>query len=357
MPPRKSISRARPSRAVDEPVEAPRSTDAVEPSSSSHAQQQSQPQPTASTSKVTLDMPPIDVPEDIVWEYEAAPKEPQVLTEEDKERIVHELMNFSPFNILHDISEHARGLIYPTVASVEGWARAMAGGREEHDREVDTGSHALETLLESYVDRAFDIFTAYALRNVFKVPAGVEPVMPWHSGIDFDRAKFVTTLPGGEATLADRLTSLRDQVEQARLVRHRLALAEAELDRRLEIAAHRRAEVGFVHDGVQAAGLAPLPTNAQAMTAALMGLHDRIKDVDVPMGVGVGAAAAVSGGGVGGGDGTGGKWEAGRQAYLSWAVDKALAKGVGDGALDGAERAAKAVGSVGDMDALARVVQ
>lgn len=91
MPPRKSISRARPSRAVDEPVEAPRSTDAVEPSSSSHAQQQSQPQPTASTSKVTLDMPPIDVPEDIVWEYEAAPKEPQVLTEEDKERIVHEV--------------------------------------------------------------------------------------------------------------------------------------------------------------------------------------------------------------------------------------------------------------------------
>jgi kinetochore protein Mis12/MTW1 len=180
---------------------------------------------------------------------------------------------------------------------------------------------------------------------------------PWHSGIDFDRAKFVTTLPGGEATLADRLTSLRDQVEQARLVRHRLALAEAELDRRLEITAHRRAEVGFVHDGVEAAGLAPLPTNAQAMTAALMGLHDRIKDVDVPMGVGVGAAAAVSGGGVGGGDGTGGKWEAGRQAYLSWAVDKALAKGVGDGALDGAERAAKAVGSVGDMDALARVVQ
>lgn len=53
----------------------------------------------------------------------------------------------------------------------------MANSRKQQDREVDTGSHALETLLENQVDAAFDRFTAYALRNTFKVPDGVEIVM------------------------------------------------------------------------------------------------------------------------------------------------------------------------------------
>lgn len=64
-------------------------------------------------------------------------------------------MGFAPFNILHDISEHARNLMYPTVASVDEWARKMAGDNVEMEHEIDTGSVALETLLESQVDRAF----------------------------------------------------------------------------------------------------------------------------------------------------------------------------------------------------------
>jgi kinetochore protein Mis12/MTW1 len=86
-------------------------------------------------------------------------------------------MGFAPFNILHDVSEHARNLIYPTVSSVDEWARAMAGDNTEMQHEIDMGSVALETLLESQVDRAFDMFTAYALRNTFKVPDGVEVVL------------------------------------------------------------------------------------------------------------------------------------------------------------------------------------
>lgn len=86
-------------------------------------------------------------------------------------------MGFSPFNILHDISEHARGLIYPTIASVDEWARKMAEDDDAMEHEIELGSHALETLLENHVDRAFDTFTAYALRNTFRVPDGVELVL------------------------------------------------------------------------------------------------------------------------------------------------------------------------------------
>lgn len=58
----------------------------------------------------------------------------------------------------------------------------MAAGRPEFEREAESGSYALETLLEQQVDKAFDKFTAYALRNIFAVPDGVELVMVSGSG-------------------------------------------------------------------------------------------------------------------------------------------------------------------------------
>lgn len=97
--------------------------------------------------------------------------------------------------MLHDIAEHARSLIYPTVTSVEQWAQMMASGRPEFEREAEAGSYALETLLEQQVDKAFDKFTAYALRNIFSVPDGVELVMVSCGG-------------GGEATVVLRATKL-----------------------------------------------------------------------------------------------------------------------------------------------------
>lgn len=60
---------------------------------------------------------------------------------------------------------------------MEQWAQMMSSGRPEFEREAEAGSYALETLLEQQVDKAFDKFTAYALRNIFSVPDGVELVM------------------------------------------------------------------------------------------------------------------------------------------------------------------------------------
>lgn len=42
---------------------------------------------------------------------------------------------------------------------------------------LSQGMHALETLLVSHVDSAFDRFQAWALRNTFDVPDGLELVI------------------------------------------------------------------------------------------------------------------------------------------------------------------------------------
>ncbi|KAL1412112.1 hypothetical protein Q8F55_003111 [Vanrija albida] len=364
MPPRKSTGRrqsaAESAASGSAPAPAP-SAPPAEPA----PRPAPAPSPLASSSRHTLDDPPL-VPESITWDYAPPVRAPQAYTDEDKERLVHELMQFSPVSLLYDIAEHAHQTAHNTVEGVDAWAAREArlrdaeaeaagvgdrgGAVDAHEREVEVGSHALETLLETHVDRAFDTFTAYALRNAFRVPDGVEVVMPWHKGIDFARAAHVAALPEGEGALVARLTDLRAQVEHARLVDHRLALAEAALDRRLEIAAHRRAQVGFVADSVREAGLAPLPDKAADISAALKALHDRLQPLEVPQ---RSRAPELA-------DGTT-AWEAGRQAYLSWALGKALSSAsaeapIGD-RIDAAERAAHDVASKDEVDALASVVQ
>jgi kinetochore protein Mis12/MTW1 len=102
-----------------------------------------------------------------------------------------------------DITEAARFEIYTTIGGIEGWTTSMAEGKgEAYEREVDMvrgasrgsigicegcrglradgvlkGLHSIETLLESHVDKAFDRFTAWALRNTFDIPSDVEAVL------------------------------------------------------------------------------------------------------------------------------------------------------------------------------------
>ena len=86
---------------------------------------------------------------------------------------------------------------------------------------------------------------------------------PWQNGMDFDRGEFVANLPKGEESLIEMIEELRTQVEQvrnyifhscpwadakARLLSYRLALAEKQMDRRLDIAKQRNAQVGFVKE-------------------------------------------------------------------------------------------------------------
>lgn len=204
--------------------------------------------------------------------------------------------------------------------------------------------------------------------------------------MDFGRAQFVNELEGKEDVLLKRLEALRSKVEQARLVNYRLAHAEAVLDKQLQVAAHRRSEVGFVRDAVADAGreslhlslfpalfiprclrsppfpplrappspllslrskltpVTPLDAKAQSVVDALSSLHSNLDDVKMqPRTPGLPAGAA---------------WETGRQAYLSWAVGKALAGGregeVPADRLDFIERQTAEVGTEAELEQLSK---
>lgn len=77
--PRKSVSSRR--RSVVKKSESTTPTPAAK-----------EPSQVASSSKMTLDMPPPDVPESITWDYTPPEHRPvQELSEDDKDRLIHEV--------------------------------------------------------------------------------------------------------------------------------------------------------------------------------------------------------------------------------------------------------------------------
>jgi kinetochore protein Mis12/MTW1 len=91
------------------------------------------------------------------------------------------LTGFSAAGHLLKIEEDARTRVTNTVGTVENWARAIAerqDGGTELEREIDRqGSFQLETLMDSHIDKAFDKFTAWTLRNAFDFQKDLELVL------------------------------------------------------------------------------------------------------------------------------------------------------------------------------------
>ena len=106
------------------------------------------------------------------------------------------------------------------TSSVLQWMMGSAADRQ--------GSFQLETLMDSHIDKAFDKFTAWTLRNAFDFQKDLELVLvsfryqcdgqadtqPWQNGMDFDRGEFVANLPKGEESVTEMIEELRAKVEQ-----------------------------------------------------------------------------------------------------------------------------------------------
>lgn len=85
--------------------------------------------------------------------------------------------------------------------------------------------------------------------------------------------------------------------------------------------------------------MAPLPDKVAAFVDALGKLHGTLDGLEIPKSSGTPS----------------GSWETGRQAYLSWAVGKALAGDSESGQrLEALEAAAAKVGSEADLEAVMR---
>ncbi|KAL2006835.1 hypothetical protein VTN00DRAFT_9503 [Thermoascus crustaceus] len=113
--------------------------------------------------------------------------------------LLTEHFSYTPLSLIDDIINSINNLIYQAISSLEsgllntpperlGFAHANnsstipdtdADGNVEYPEarlEIENGLHQLETLLEATVDKAFDKFEIYVLRNILTVP---EDLLGW----------------------------------------------------------------------------------------------------------------------------------------------------------------------------------
>ena len=110
--------------------------------------------------------------------------------------LMTEHLQYAPLTLIDDIINSANAILYQSMDAFETYLRdtlipslptpgasdkrafalddAEDSPREELFREMEFGMAQVETLLENAVDRNFDAFELYVLRNVFNVPEEVE---------------------------------------------------------------------------------------------------------------------------------------------------------------------------------------
>ncbi|KAF3940122.1 hypothetical protein ABW19_dt0209112 [Dactylella cylindrospora] len=112
--------------------------------------------------------------------------------------LVTEHLTFTPLEVVDDIINAANESVYGTVQQLENYLRSSGpsalgyvpdgsiaetdeDGKEVFDDasmdEIQQGLHMLEMLMESKVDKAYDQFEVYVLRNIFSVPPDVRDWM------------------------------------------------------------------------------------------------------------------------------------------------------------------------------------
>ncbi|PWY89976.1 MIND kinetochore complex component Mtw1 [Aspergillus heteromorphus CBS 117.55] len=113
--------------------------------------------------------------------------------------LLTEHFSYTPLSLIDDIINSINNLIYQAISSLEtgllstpperlGFGHANNGSTipdtdddgnviyPEAQLEIENGLHQLETLLEATVDKTFDKFELFVLRNTFKIP---DDLMGW----------------------------------------------------------------------------------------------------------------------------------------------------------------------------------
>ncbi|KAL4915503.1 Mis12 protein-domain-containing protein [Aspergillus aurantiobrunneus] len=147
--------------------------------------------------------------------------------------LLAEHFSYTPLSLIDDIINSINNLIYQAISSLEsgllstpaerlGFAHANNGSTipdtdedgnvvyPEAQLEIENGLHQLETLLEATVDKAFDKFEIFVLRNIFRVP---EDLMRW---IRLKHYENISLNPSPEAPTVETILALRQKLQETK---------------------------------------------------------------------------------------------------------------------------------------------
>ena len=134
--------------------------------------------------------------------------------------LLTEVLGTPPQILLDDYTNIAHENVRQTTEGLEGGVRHWIEREVSMEQrtaclaELESGVIALQTLIDSHSDFAFDLFEVWVWRNIFDVPANVAQhiVMPHHRGLD------LTITEKQEIEAHEGLAMLRKRLEAVSLV-------------------------------------------------------------------------------------------------------------------------------------------
>ncbi|KAJ2765948.1 hypothetical protein IWQ57_004573 [Coemansia nantahalensis] len=145
---------------------------------------------------------------------------------ESAQSLIVEHFGFLPISFIDEIINAANDTIYRATDALCKFAEQEQGSGEATSQAINK----VETLLEHAVDKSFDKFELYALRNLFNVPRGLEDyvVMPHRSA---DATGRPAVYAEDEAELDQELDAVRRELVANNLLRTRLQHDSARVER------------------------------------------------------------------------------------------------------------------------------
>ncbi|RDW90240.1 MIND complex subunit MTW1 [Aspergillus mulundensis] len=147
--------------------------------------------------------------------------------------LLTEHFSYTPLSLIDDIINSINNLIYQAISSLEtgllsipperlGFGQANNGSTipdtdedgnvvyPEAQLEIENGLHQLETLLEATVDKAFDKFEIFVLRNIFRVP---DDLMGW---IRLKHYENILLNPSPDAPTVETILAIRQKLQETK---------------------------------------------------------------------------------------------------------------------------------------------
>ncbi|KAG5460016.1 MAG: Mis12 protein-domain-containing protein, partial [Olpidium bornovanus] len=122
-----------------------------------------------------------------------------------------EHLGCSPVDVIDEIINIANTNTYMALAGLAIFTEEQLGAAEEQK----TGMHQIESLVEHKLDKAFDSFEMFAMRNLFTFPEEAAPLLEHYKGWDF-------SLTEDDARLDKEIREVQKMLLEERRKNHQL---------------------------------------------------------------------------------------------------------------------------------------
>ncbi|KAF9158550.1 hypothetical protein DFQ26_007480 [Actinomortierella ambigua] len=191
-----------------------------------------------------------------------------------QQQLLTEHFGYSPLSFVDDVINSINNLIYQASMALQAYAEQEMADIDPSLMECAKCIHRFETLLESAVDKNFDRFELYALKNIFGVPEDVDVVLPHYEALDFD-------IPDSkERELDDQLAMLRRQVIATKALNYKLRKELDMQNRKKRQLEKCRDQIMFLREAIKEFGdVQPLPQTLIFIRDNIETLHDRFQQL------------------------------------------------------------------------------